>query len=392
MSHTSGVLESVSLRVEWITRLEEVDRLREPWMRLEAEVQNRTVYSTFDYVLSWYHKYGGPASYQYGRPLVGLAWEGEKLVGIAPMAERNATFGKVPLRRIDWAGTNLQAGELLVQDGRRDVAARLIDSLLGRAGWDVIVVFGDASSEQDLQWLKTSAAQRKMRTMDFGAQSYAVGHLENGYEGYWAAQSQNFRRSQKRIAKKVEEAGVWRMERLNCAEGKAAEDQAFGRLAEIAVRGWRVKIAGEAVERRHHGFYRELVRRFAPRGMIDLSFLTIDGNDVAFTLAILERQIYWQVLVAYNEKYEECSPGTFLLQQVFRALPEAGIRRVVSHGGYEYKKRRASEIVAETSVCVFSKTLRASLSHLMRSRLLPLVERVRGPYLHQHKHPKGHGG
>ena len=180
---------------------------------------------------------------------------------------------------------------------------------------------------------------------------------------------------------------------MNCAGGTAEEDEAFSRLAEIAVKGWRVKVKGEAVERRHHGFYREVVRRFAPRGMIDLSFLTIDGKDVAFTLAILERQIYWQILVAYDEKYEECSPGTFLLQQVFRALPAAGIRRIVSHGGYEYKKRWASEIVPETSVCVFSRSLRASLSHLMRVRLLPLVERMQGrPYLHQHKHPQGRGG
>jgi len=379
-----------ALRVDWVTKLEEVERLRDLWMCLEAEVQQRTVYSTFDYVVSWYLKYGGPASYQYGDPLVGLAWEGERLVGIAPMAERHASFGKVPLKRIDWAGTNLQAGELLVEDGRRDVAARLIDELLDRKGWDVIVVFGDASCDQDFAWLRAAAAKRNMKARDFGAQSYAVGYLENGYEGYWTAQSQNFRRNQKRIAKKVEEAGQWRMERLDCGGGTAAEDKAFHRLAEIAVRGWRVKIGGEAVERRHHSFYRELVRRFAPRGMLDLSILTIDGKDVAFTLAINERQIYWQVLVGYDEKYEECSPGTFLLQQVFHALPAAGIRRVVSHGGYEYKKRWASEIVPETSVCVFSRTLRASLSHLMRERVLPLVERIQGrPYLHQHKHPRG---
>jgi len=388
MSVTIEAPVKTVVRIEWVTKLEEVERLREVWMRLEAEVQQRTVYSTFDYVMSWYHKYGGPASYQYGDPLVGLAWEDERLVGIAPMAERSASFGKVALKRIDWAGTNLQAGELLVQDGRRDVAARLIDELLDRKGWDVVVVFGDASCDQDFKWLRASAARHKMKTLNFGAQSYAVGNLENGYEGYWAAQSQNFRRNQKRIAKKVEEAGKWRMDRLNCAGGTAAEDEAFNRLAEIAVKGWRVKIGGEAVERRHHAFYREVVRRFALRGMIDLSILTIDGKDVAFTLAINERQIYWQILVGYDEKYEECSPGTFLLQQVFRALPGEGIRRVLSHGGYEYKKRWASEIVAETSVCVFAKTLRASLSHLMRVRVLPLVERIQGrPYLHQHKHP-----
>ena len=371
------------LRIEWVTRLEEVDRLREPWMRLQEEVQQRTVYSTFDYVLSWYHKYGGPASYQYGDPLVGLAWEGDKLVGIAPMADRNATFGKVPVRRIDFAGTNLQAGEFMVLGGRREVAARLIDSLLDRKGWDVLLVFGDATSEQDFEWMKKAAAQRKMNTANFGAQSYAVGDLSEGYEGYWKAQSQNFRRQQKRMARKMKEVKSWRMDRLNCAGGTAAEDEAFARLAEIAVKGWRAKQGGVENERRHHTFYREIVRRFAPRGMIDLSILSIDGRDAAFTLAILERHIYWQILVAYDESLEEFSPGTFLLQNVFRALPGEGIRRVVSHGGYEYKKRWASAIVPETSVCVFSRSLRAALSHLVKVRISPLLYR---------SHQQGGGG
>src|SRR3990170_714458 len=120
---------SSDLRVEWIRGTGEIEKLRETWIALENEVRNRTLYSRYDYVIPWYHCYAGTKFAEFGEPLVGLAWEEDRLVGIAPLINSRASFAKIPVRHVACAGYNLAAGELLIRDGETGVIERFVDDL-----------------------------------------------------------------------------------------------------------------------------------------------------------------------------------------------------------------------------------------------------------------------
>lgn len=365
------------LRVDWLNSLDAVEALRDHWMALESKVDDRTVYVTHDYLASWYLAYASTKHTDFGEPLVGAVWDESTLLGIAPFISSKSTLGRIPVRYLAFAGYNLQAGEVLVLDGRAEIFEALLGSLADRSGWDVLILTNMESASQQLRTIQDTASCLGLRWEVIDDHSYAVADLRDGYEAYAKLRGSNFRKQARRHAKKVAEAGIWRIDRLDRVPEPAATSRYLDRMFAIADAGWRARERGVEEERRHHPLPRMLVEKFAPRGMVDLSILSINGRDAAFTLALVEHGTYFHVGIAHDEEMAALSPGSFLLQEVFRILPDLGVHRIVSHGDYEYKRRWASGIIQPKKILLFARTVRGVLSRFSKFRLQRAWERLR---------------
>lgn len=100
-------------------------------------------------------------------------------------------------------------------------------------------------------------------------------------------------------------------------------------------------------------------------------------QDVAYTLGLVERGRYYQVAVAYVDEKADFSPGSFLLFEVFWILPDLGVRLVVSHGDYAYKRRWASSIKETKKIMLFAPTVRGVLTWLAKFKLQSAWRRLR---------------
>ena len=109
------------LRIDWLVSLDDIERLETEWRDLERGIGERTIASTYDFVVPWYRAYRGTGAEQYGDPLLGAAWSGDELVGLAPLTRWEGTLGKVPLTRIDSVGFNAETGEFLVAADRPEL-------------------------------------------------------------------------------------------------------------------------------------------------------------------------------------------------------------------------------------------------------------------------------
>ena len=116
----------------------------------------------------------------------------------------------------------------------------------------------------------------------------------------------------------------------------------------------------------HRGFYRELAQRFARRWMLDLSILKIGGVDAAFLLALVERGVWYDATISFDDAFSDLSPGTHLMLQTLRLLPEDGVHTVVSHGAHDYKTRWASAFVPLVRVYLFAPGPIGRLSRIAR--------------------------
>lgn len=364
-----GAQVASSFRVEWLADLTRIEALRHDWMELESKVQDRTVYVTHDFVVSWYRGYAGTKYTNFGEPLVGAVWDGSTLVGVAPLIASRSTLGRVPVRRLDLAGYNIQAGEFLALDGRPDILTTIMCAVAGQADWDVLVLNNMQAGSERAHALQRAAEGRALTLEVTDDYSYAVADLRHGYEAYAMRRGSNFRKQARRHAKRIEQAESWRVDRLDCSKGPGAVSEYLDRMLSVADAGWRARERGLAEERNHHPFCSMVVQRFAERGMVDLSILTIEGRDAAFTLALVEHGVYFHVLIAFDEDMAAYSPGSFLLQEVFRILPTLDVNLVVSHGDYEYKRRWASDFVSQKRFFMFSRTLRGRSSRLAKFRL-----------------------
>ncbi len=106
--------------------------------------------------------------------------------------------------------------------------------------------------------------------------------------------------------------------------------------------------------------------------MLSLSLLSLDGEDAAAVMGLVERGTYYDVTLAYAERFAHLSPGSYLVQQVLRTLASGGISTVISHGAHEYKRRWSSRFVSSPRTFLFAPSLRASSARFIRFQAAPL--------------------
>lgn len=355
--------------IDWVTRLSDIEALEPEWKILEETIGRRAVFSTWDYVLPWYRAYAGLE----GEPFVGIVRSGGRVAGIAPFVIRRTTIGKVPVRRVDLAGYDGDGGEILLIEDRPELLDAILRSLARSGAADVACIDHLRRGTDLWEVLEDAAAQEdwRLETEPFW---YATAELSAGYESYWRARSQNFRRQTKRHAEGLEAAGPVRLEGIRLGGDPALAPQALERMFAIVDASWKSRVRGRPMKQAHRVFYRELGARFAARGLLDVGILTIGGRDAAVSLTVAERGIGYSTLVGYDDAFQKLSPGTHLMQCVLRALAEAGIREFVSHGMYEYKRRWATACPTADRALVFFERPRAWLAHAVKYRVGPRLQ------------------
>jgi len=362
-------LTSADTTIEWIRDPDRIRAIEQPWRKLEEAVEDRTPVSRFDYATTWYRHYCGDRAEHYGEPLVGAAWSDSELAGIAPCTIWRGTCGKVPVRRIDFAGFNAEGGEFLVPPDRAELVGDFLESARRDVRFDLLCLNGLDPDGEERRVLKEIAASEGMPAGEV-AYRYAVVDLHDGFDAYCRSMSRNFRRNLQRAEKKVEAAGTPEVEHISAVDDRTRLDGYLDRMFAIADASWKTRETGLMAEH-HRAFYRETIALFSERDEADLAILTIDGRDAAFIVALVERDTYFDFTISFSDEFAAVSPGIYLMLQVLKRLPEAGIKRVVSYGDHPYKLRWASGWVPRVRLSLFGRGPRARLARLAKFEIGP---------------------
>jgi CelD/BcsL family acetyltransferase involved in cellulose biosynthesis len=359
---------SPSLTIEWLTSPTQIESISGQWAALEATVRNRTVLSTYDFLATWYRQYAGAYG---GAPLIGLAWRGTRLVGVAPLTMRRGSVGRIPVTRVDFAPNDSPVGAFLVEDDHPETVAALLDSLVQSAKFDVVCLNGFDPESDHLLALRNAAAKHRL-AIEIEDHAFAVADVSSGYQKYRSDLSGHYRRNLNQKARKLAAAGAT-VGGVQLTEGVDAMEDCLARM--IAITEASYKLNGQRLADNHRGYLSELVRRFGPRGMLSLSILSIDGQDAAYLFGLVECGCFCDINLAYAESFAKFSPGAFLMHKTLESLAAAGVHTVISHGAHDYKKHWASAFVTQKRVFLFAPGARATATRFVRFGLLPVWRR-----------------
>lgn len=357
------------MRIDWVSHAGALEALEPAWRDLEASVAVRTHLSSFDFLSTWYRRYAGAYG---GTPLIGLAWRGRELVGIAPLTLVRGRAGGIPVRRVEFAPSDVPAGEFLIREDHADVIAALLPSLMRTIGFDVACLDGFDPASPHLEAL-AQAARRHHLAVHTDDHAFAVVDLRGGYDAYYAGLSGHYRRNLNAKARRIEADGA-RIDGIYGTDAPDRVDSAIARL--IAITEASYKLEGRRLADAHRGFLADLVARLARRAALALPILSIGGRDAAFVLGVVERGCFYDVTLAYDESFAKLSPGALLMQRLLQQLAGAGIRTVISHGAHEYKRHWATAFVPQRRAFLFAQTLSGSAARVMRTALWPLWQRL----------------
>lgn len=362
--------QASAIKVEWITRVADIDALAGEWTTLESAVQDRTVFSTFDLLATWYRNYAGPYG---GEPLIGIARREGALVGVAPLVILNGRLARIPVKRVQFAMHDAYSGEFLVEDDHPETIGAFIASLATEVKFDLICLNGIEPGSGRFQAVEESAKRHRL-SIETVNHPNAIVDLKNGYQGYCNAMTRNFRRTVKRQTHRVTAAGTPIVEGVRFKSGIDRLESCIERLFSINEASY--KLNGQRLADCHRGYLAGLTRQFGPRGMLQLSIMSIGGRDAAVVMGVVERRCYYDVTLAYVEEFAELSPGAYLMQDVLRDLAASGVHTLMSHGAHDYKQRWATAFVPSTRVFLFSRGSASLLSRFIRFRMAPVWRKL----------------
>ena len=136
------------------------------------------------------------------------------------------------------------------------------------------------------------------------------------------------------------------------------------------------KLEGQRLADPHRAYLFDLCHRFAARGMLSLPILRLGDADAAFILGVVERGCFYDITLAYAERFGRLSPGAYLTQRTLQRLAADGVHTVVSHGAHEYKQHWATRLVPQQRVYLFAHAPKAAATRFVRFSLLPLWRRL----------------
>ncbi len=318
--------------------LASLETLRESWVELLNRFESATIFSTPEWLMSWWREFGG------GRQLhaTGFFDAGGQLAGLASLALLRESRGPLTLNAMQMMGDGSGDSDNLdfpARSGCEDaVAAALLDHLKSEQKlWDVCefnTLPADSPVARSLRNLIEHAGWIHYTTETM---TQAI-ELPGTWAEYLAGLSANEREKVGRRARKL--AKTHRVRYYMC-ESESDLAGCLRVLFDLHQKRW-TSAGGPgsfgSAERRQ--FYAGMGKAFLDRGWLEFWLLDVDGTPVAAQFGFRYRQTFFILQEGFEPALSAESVGYVLRSHVMKYLIESGVRRYDYMAGQEPAKAR----------------------------------------------------
>jgi CelD/BcsL family acetyltransferase involved in cellulose biosynthesis len=300
---------------------------------------------------------------------------GGRLTAVLPLLALRTRMYGIPLRELR-AVANVHSCRFdLLADDPAGAADAFVAHLRSRDDWDLLRVI-DTPAYGRAPTLLAVAHDAGLPAGLWISQHSPYLRLQAGWEALESSLDKRFRSSLRRRRRRLQHHGHVTVERYG---GGAELEEKLAEGLALEARGWKGR-AGTAIAQDPATceFYRALAAHAAERGELALWFLRVDGQAVAFDLALEYHGRLLLLKTAYDERFANCSPGQLLLEDELRDASRRGLDECDFLGPQSKAKSDWTRTTrAHCWVFVF-RGPRGRLLSTLKFRLVPLLKHLRG--------------
>lgn len=356
------------LRVEEVTRVDQLERYREAWRQLEERAERAELFTTYDWIDSWLRAFwpDRPLAFQFVwrgdrlegllplvRDLAGLLWCRDSLVSpVNPHTTRLNVLTALPpdeilqavLRHLRHTNPSIRLGvkHLAVDDPATDALLRL-------------------------------APEEKLGTVVRQSHRSPIITLDDGWEAYQRSLTTHYRGEMRRRRRKIEQLGSAEYRLITTPD---VVEPAMRDLIEIEKASWKYGAGtswatqGEAVR-----FFLDLAKRRAGSGNLRLHILDLDGRPAAYQFGVAHRRTLYTLHTSYRDDARRLAAGTALTGYMVEDACAAGYTVVDLLGNNEqWKRPLATASRDHINVCMYGRNqIHCMWCRLLESRIKPAV-------------------
>jgi CelD/BcsL family acetyltransferase involved in cellulose biosynthesis len=342
--------------------LESLEPLRPEWDALLGEYPASTIFSTYEWLASWWRAFGGKDRLL----LLSFRDAACALVGLAPMALSTCEALPASLRLLRLMGDGSHDSDNLDFPVRPGWEGVLVRALLGwmqeNAGlWDLCELNTLPSDSLLVPTLLHSLDERRWACFS-STRPQTVIELAETWESYLKALSSKERGKVGLRGRKLEKKYQVRIRR--CSE-EGEIDPLLMALYELHSKHWQLRgLPGTLHAPARRQFYGELARALLARHLLEFWLMELNGKIVAAQFGLRYGTTVFSLQEGFDPDYAAESVGYVLRSQVLRQLIADGIRRYDFLGGTDESKMRWGAEVKNYLNLRFARPLSRGSLHL----------------------------
>jgi CelD/BcsL family acetyltransferase involved in cellulose biosynthesis len=330
-------------------------RLAEEWDAL-ADRTGSAPWARPGWVDAWWRAFGA------GELEILTTRSGDELTGVLPVVRRN---GRVA------AAANWHSPEAPAVTADADAAAELGRQLFGKARSVTLRPAPDAQ----LEALRSAALAAGYSVLERPDERSPYVELSGSFDDYLATLDRHHVKETLRRRRRLEELGVVE---FSVEDGSERLDALLAEGWPVEASGWK-RESGTAIDSQPDtlGFYTEVARWAAARGILRLAFLRLDGRAIGFELALEENSVYAILKGGFDIELRKYGPGGLITRDQLARAFELGLTRYEFLGTDEAYKTVWTPAVHERRVLqAFARTPAGMLERAAYVHGRPLAKRL----------------
>jgi CelD/BcsL family acetyltransferase involved in cellulose biosynthesis len=323
-----------------IATTQEFVRLHDEWNALLASSASDCVFLTHEWLFTWWKHLSE------GRELsIVVTRDGEKLIGIMPLAKRSAQYARMMPRVAEFLGSGVIGSDYLdavIQKGRESEVLAAIGRELNR--WGLMLQLNQVRTQNCVaaslpgvlgqqRWI---ALEKKINVCPF------IDLRSHSWESYLGSLSSNQRYSFNRKVRALQSAFEVR---LDVVKMESDARQGLDTVIELHQKRWGSRGSSEAFQTASvTAFHQEFVRLAAARGWLRLLILNLDNAARAAIYGLHYGPTFYFYQSGFDPAYSKQSVGLVVMGLAIKqALEEGASEYDLLHGEEEYKFHWAHE-------------------------------------------------
>jgi CelD/BcsL family acetyltransferase involved in cellulose biosynthesis len=382
----------VPLSVKLLSSWDEVELLRPDWNAILEHNQTLTIFSSPEWLSSWWRAYGN------GKQLHTLAFRDGRgaLVGLVPLYLQPLRVGILPslqeLRLVGDGSTDSDNLDFVVAPGHeQNVAQSLFRHLASDRRWDIFQLNCMASDSLAAHFFlqEIRAAHWKFAVSTI---SWSAVELPDTWEAYLKQLSPKERGKVGNRLRRLQSRFPTKFYKCSSAiELPACLDHLF----RLHQKRWESRgEPGSFASQERRRFYADMAQQFLSRGWLELWLFELNEAAVAAQYAFRYGRTVYSLQEGFDPDYSSDSVGYVLRSYALREFIESGIRRYEFLAGENESKLRWGGITGNylnihlaqpltrgslhLSFAQFTKTTKAWLRRVLPPPVVAFLTSVRG--------------
>lgn len=351
---------------------EEFHHVKSQWDALVTSLTPTPLPLTHAWLMAWWKAFAANMQMEFR-----CVFDGEKLVGIAPLVRSRESYRGIPVTLLKLAANGHSPFSSIVVDAsltpsRREEALALMTAVAPRE----IALFFKIGQDSDLKrFLLDESKRGQQRVGEKPSLRTPVVEINQAWDDFYRARPRSLKKSLNNKLNRFRKDEGFSIEREAITQ---ADQPIIDELVAISANSWKANIGNDLKSNtRSRSFLLNLIESFGQSGALSAWIVRHRGTPVAFELHVVCDEVVYPIRADYDEAFKSFSPGSVLEYSALKSLFEQGQCRqyYTCADDYWYLSNWTHNYRNLCSIELFGDSLKLRLLYFAEYRLIPLIKR-----------------